>query len=103
MTDTDLKLAPDDLKRPHIALAIGTGLIVRSDRCRSNTEAYVEPGALERMFEKVRRNGGDVKYVAMDEPYFYGIAISARPLVMNPRRLLPKPSRKASGSSENIS
>jgi hypothetical protein len=47
-------------------------LIVRSDRCRSNTEAYVEPGALERMFEKVRRNGGDVKYVAMDEPYFYG-------------------------------
>jgi hypothetical protein len=72
VTDTDLKLAPDDLKRPHIALAIGTGLIVRSDRCRSNTEAYVEPGALERMFEKVRRNGGDVKYVAMDEPYFYG-------------------------------
>ena len=47
-------------------------MIVRSDRCRSNTEAYVEPGALERMFEKVRRNGGDVKYLAMDEPYFYG-------------------------------
>jgi hypothetical protein len=57
---------------PPYRAAIGTGLIVRSDRCRSNTEAYVEPGALERTFEKVRRNGGDVKYVATDEPYFYG-------------------------------
>src|ERR1700676_4606979 len=72
VTDSDWKLALDDLKRRHIALAIGTGLIVRSDRCRSNTEAYVEPGALERMFEKVRRNGGAVKYLGMDEPYFYG-------------------------------
>jgi hypothetical protein len=72
VTDSDLKLALDDLKRRHIALAIGTGMIVRSDRCRSNTEAYVNPGALEFIFEKVRRNGGDVKYVGMDEPYFYG-------------------------------
>lgn len=60
------------MKRRHIALEIGTGLIVRSDRCRSNTEAYVDPGALERMFDKIRRDGGDVKYVGMDEPYFWG-------------------------------
>src|SRR5450756_1851711 len=72
VTDSDLKLLLDDLKRRHIALEIGTGLIVRSDRCRSTTEAYVNPGALERIFEKVRRNGGDVDYVAMDEPYFWG-------------------------------
>jgi hypothetical protein len=72
VTDSDLKLLLDDLKRRQIALEISTGLIVRSGRCRSNTEAYVDPGALERIFEKVRRNGGDVKYVAMDEPYFWG-------------------------------
>ena len=30
------------------------------------------PGALERLLDKVRRNGGDVKYVTMDEPFFYG-------------------------------
>jgi hypothetical protein len=72
VTDSDLKLALDDLKRRHIALAVGTGMIVRSDRCRSNTEAYVNPGALEHIFDKVRRNGGDVKYVGMDEPYFWG-------------------------------
>jgi hypothetical protein len=70
VTDGDLKLAFDDLKRRHIAL--GTGMIVRSDRCRSSTEAYVNPGALEFIFEKVRRDGGDVKYVGMDEPYFWG-------------------------------
>jgi hypothetical protein len=63
VTDSDLKLAFDDLKRRHIALAIGTGMIVRSDRCRSNTEAYVNPGSLEFVFEKVRRDEGDVKYV----------------------------------------
>lgn len=72
VTDSDLRLLLDDLKRRRIALEIGAGLIVRSDRCRSNTEAYVAPGALERVFEKVRRNGGEVKYVQMDEPYFWG-------------------------------
>jgi hypothetical protein len=72
VTDSDLKLALDDLKRRHIALAVATGMIERSDRCRSNTEAYVNPGALDVIFEKVRRNGGDVRYVVMDEPYFWG-------------------------------
>lgn len=72
VTDSDLKQSLDELRRRHIALEIGVGVIVRSDRCRSKTEAYVDPGALERIFDKVRRNGGDVRYVSMDEPYFWG-------------------------------
>ena len=31
-----------------------------------------EPGALDRLFDKLRRNGGDVKYVTRDEPFYYG-------------------------------
>jgi hypothetical protein len=71
-SDSDLRQAVEDLKRRKIALAVGTGLLVRSDRCRSKSEAYVDPGALERLFGKLRRDGADVSYVGMDEPFYYG-------------------------------
>ncbi len=68
----DLQRALADIERRRIALAVGTGLLIRSDRCRAKTEAYVDLPALERMFGKLRRNGADVKYVTMDEPFYYG-------------------------------
>lgn len=71
-TDRDLQLAFADLRRRNIALAVGTGMLIRSDRCRSRSEAYVDGGMLERLFDKLRRNGAEVKYVTMDEPFFYG-------------------------------
>src|SRR5689334_3516920 len=37
--DSDLREALADIKRRHIAFAIGTGLLIRSDRCRAKTEA----------------------------------------------------------------
>jgi hypothetical protein len=70
--DGDLQQAISDIKRRNIALAVGTGLLIRSDRCRSKSEAYVDRETLERLFDKLRRNGADVKYVTMDEPFFYG-------------------------------
>jgi hypothetical protein len=70
--DSDLQQALADIKRRHLALAVGTGLLIRSDRCRAQTEAYVNGPTLERLFDKLRRNGADVKYVTMDEPFFYG-------------------------------
>ncbi|MBV8919850.1 hypothetical protein [Bradyrhizobium sp.] len=71
-TDDDLQQAIKDLKRRNIALAVGTGLLIRSDRCRAKTEAYVGQAALEHMLDKLLRNGADVKYVTMDEPFYYG-------------------------------
>jgi hypothetical protein len=70
--DSDLRLAIADIQRRHIAFAVGTGLLIRSDRCRSRTEAYVDQAAVEGLLDKLRRNGADVKYLTMDEPYFYG-------------------------------
>jgi hypothetical protein len=70
--ESDLQQALADIKRRNIALAVGTGLLIRSDRCRAKTEAYVDLPTLERMFDKLRRNGADVKYVTMDEPFYYG-------------------------------
>ena len=68
----DLKEAVADVKRRNIALAIGDGLLIRSDRCRSKTEAYVNQPQLEGTFQKLKNSGADVKYVTMDEPFFYG-------------------------------
>ena len=70
--DDDLRQALADIKRRNIAFAIGTGLLIRSDRCRAKTEAYVDQRTMEALFDKLRRNGADVKYVTMDEPFFYG-------------------------------
>ena len=70
--DSDLREALADIRRRNIAFAIGTGLLIRSDRCRAKTEAYVDQKTMEALFDKLRRNGADVKYVTMDEPFFYG-------------------------------
>ena len=69
---SDLKEALADIKRRNITLAVGDGLLIRSDRCRSNTEAYVNQQQLEGTFQKLKNSGADVKYVTMDEPFFYG-------------------------------
>ncbi len=68
----DLKEAVADIKRRNITLAVADGLMVRSDRCRSKTEAYVDQPSLEHLFQKLRNNGADVKYVTMDEPFWFG-------------------------------
>jgi hypothetical protein len=70
--DNDLREAFADIKRRNIAFAVGTGLLIRSDRCRAKTEAYVDQKTMEALFDKLRRNGADVKYVTMDEPFYYG-------------------------------
>jgi hypothetical protein len=70
--ESDLKEAIADIKRRKFSLAVATGLLIRSDRCRAKTEAYVDRSTLERLFDKLRRNGGDVQYVTMDEPFYYG-------------------------------
>ena len=69
---SDLREAVADIKRRNIAFAVGDGLLVRSDRCRSKTEAYVNQPALEAMLQKLHNSGAGVKYVTMDEPFFYG-------------------------------
>jgi hypothetical protein len=70
--DEDLKNAFSEMKRRNIALALGTGLLTRTDGCQAKNEATGAPGEFEQMLLKIQRNGGEVSYIAMDEPYFYG-------------------------------
>jgi hypothetical protein len=70
--DEDLQYAFAEMERRHIGLALGTGLLTRTDRCQAKNEAVGAPGELEQMLEKIRRTGGDLRYIAMDEPYYWG-------------------------------
>src|ERR1700730_13690372 len=70
--DGDLQQALSDIKRRNLALALEASLLVRTDQCRSNTEAYSDPGATEKLLEKIQRLGGDLKFIIMDEPFYYG-------------------------------
>jgi len=71
-SDADLKSVIDEIKRRHYDLALEIGPLVRSDACKSPTEAYGNPWDTPGVLDKIRRNGGDLRYVAMDEPFYYG-------------------------------
>lgn len=72
--DKDLQTAFLDMKRRNIALALEAGLLTQSEHCPIATEASSKPGVLQKIVEKIRRNGGDLHYIAMDEPYSWGHA-----------------------------
>ena len=44
-TDSDLQQAVSDIKRRKLELAVGTGPLIRSNRCQSKSEDYVDQGA----------------------------------------------------------
>jgi len=70
--DADLQAAIEEVKRHHFELALEIGPLVRSTNCQPKTEAYGAPGETEAILKKIRRNGGELRYIAMDEPFFYG-------------------------------
>jgi hypothetical protein len=70
--DSDLQSAIEDIKSRHLELALEIGPLVRSADCKPKTESYGNPGETEAILQKIRRNGGDLRYIAMDEPLFYG-------------------------------
>lgn len=63
-----------DLKRRNIALAL-EGLMLtipRPDSCGRGVEGYTGPVTLLRAAERIRRLGGELRYIAMDEPLYFG-------------------------------
>jgi len=60
-----------DLDRHGIALAMEAPMIPRREAC-GEVEGYAPPGAIERAALRVKRLGGVLRYVAMDEPLWYG-------------------------------
>jgi hypothetical protein len=71
-SDADLKSVIEDIKRRHYELALEIGLLVRSTACPSKSEAYGNTWDIPGVLQKIRSNGGDLRYIAMDEPFYYG-------------------------------
>lgn len=81
-SDAVLQAVFADLKRRHIALAMEMGLVnARRDSsghqaCGVNVEGMTTPNATRVLAERIKKNGGELRYVAMDEPLWYGHHIS---------------------------
>jgi hypothetical protein len=71
-TDTELSAVIHALENRHIALGMEGLLLVESARCGRGVESYGGAGAIQALAARVKRLGGTIDYVAMDEPLWYG-------------------------------
>ena len=76
-SDDELKAMFADLKRRHITLATEMGLLTGKDgsgqqACGVGVEGFGASDATRAIAERIKKNGGELRYVAMDEPLFYG-------------------------------
>jgi hypothetical protein len=69
--DSDLTVLINDLHRRNIALAIEMGML-RNDRGCGKGEGYMPQDLLSNTMKRIRRLGGQIDYVAMDEVVFFG-------------------------------
>jgi hypothetical protein len=70
-TDGDLSVMFKDLKRRHIALAIGLGFL-DVPNCGKGVEGFAYPTTAAVVARRVSGLGGELNYLAMDEPLFFG-------------------------------
>jgi hypothetical protein len=73
-SDEQLRTVFAGLKARHVALAIELGVLVYSDACGKGTEGFGSPPAVETVAKRIKNLGGELDYVAMDEPVTWGHA-----------------------------
>ena len=77
-SDDEVKAVFADLKRRHIALAIEMGLLSgkgpdgKLQECGVGVEGFGAPDNARVIADRIQRNGGELAFVAMDEPLWYG-------------------------------
>jgi hypothetical protein len=73
-TDAQLRAIIEGLKARRIKLAIEMGLIggPGPDGCGLSLEGYVSPAGPETAVKRIKALGGDVDFIAMDEPVWFG-------------------------------
>jgi hypothetical protein len=60
------------LKQRNIAVAIGASWLPGSEACGKGVEGFTHPGTAATVANRIHRLGGEVTYVAMDEPLYFG-------------------------------
>jgi len=81
-SDETLQRVFADLKRRHIALAIGGGLLTGVGasgqfECGRGVEGFSAAGSTRVLAERIKKNGGDLAYIVLDEPLWYGHHVSS--------------------------
>jgi hypothetical protein len=61
-----------ELKRQHISLAWEGLMQTASPECGNGIEGYAGPNTIKTIVDRIRRLNGDLRYVAMDEPLWFG-------------------------------
>jgi hypothetical protein len=82
--EEDLRLIFSELQRHNIKLALEIGMVTRSEHCQQHSEAYGPQGLVEQLLRRVERLGGDLAYIAMDEPLYYGTTVVINTKVATP-------------------
>jgi hypothetical protein len=82
--DEDLIRVFRNLAEHHIGLALEFRVLVRSDQCPQMTKGYSEAGEAEKILERIQRLGGDVKYLVMENPFFFGHRFSGQGACLEP-------------------
>jgi len=67
-TDDDLKQVFAELKSHHVALAMEIGILTPTEHCGGGVEGYVGTRMLSNAAARIARLGGDLAYIAADEP-----------------------------------
>jgi len=71
LPDEELKNIFQYLERHHIDLALEYGMLSSDISCGMGVEGFQPPKMPTLIATKIKRLGGELKYVAMDEPVFY--------------------------------
>jgi hypothetical protein len=72
-TDEQLTKMFAGLKKRKISFAMETLMLPPGDKgCGQGIEGYLDPNGLRAVIERIRRLGGDLRYIAMDEPLWFG-------------------------------
>jgi hypothetical protein len=69
-TDSDLQIQFADLNRRGIAIALEYGVLTASSQCGMGVEGRGGQTLLDAAL-RIRENGGNLRYVAMDEPIYF--------------------------------
>jgi hypothetical protein len=83
-SDDDVKALFADLKRRHIELGIEMGLLSgrssdgTQQECGVGVEGFGAPGTAQVIANRIQKNGGELAYVAMDEPLWYAHHFSGK-------------------------
>jgi len=76
--DAELRTMIDDLRRRHIAFAVELGLLESGGpgTCGYGVEGYGNPTGVESVAKRIESLGGQIDYIAMDEPVWFGHVVN---------------------------